>query len=250
MSAPAEEHPQNPLHQYGHSGSDVTHSKEDALSGREFELLLEGAAELSRDTYYYAPDPEMMIYTLGRLGLRRGELVHLEGDWIDWREEQIQIPAHSPCDRGQNGAVCGDCRQSARQRVEYAEDDLDEETAREWMWTPKSEAGVRTIYFGHDTRARLYLERYFASDAYDRVEVSGSAVSRRVEKAAELAPELDPEDVYPHCLRATAATRFSSLLDVYALKQVMGWERLATSKAYISSNAESTAQQLDATGSR
>jgi len=53
------------------------HSKEDALSEREFELLLEAASRLSASDYYYTPDPEFTIYVLGRLGLRRGELAHL-----------------------------------------------------------------------------------------------------------------------------------------------------------------------------
>lgn len=241
----------NPLHQFGHGGPTVTHSKEDALSDREFELLLEGAKDLADSAYYYDADPEMVVYTLGRLGLRRSELAHLEEGWIDWREQRIEIPAHSACDRGKDGQVCGDCRQAARQRVEYADADADLgfDQACEWMWTPKTEAGVRHVYFGHDTRAQLYLERYFDSDDYDRVEASGSAIARRIERAAELAPELDPDAVYPHCLRATAATKFSSRLSVYGLKQIMGWKRLATSKAYVSTNAESTAHQLDAGGS-
>ena len=248
VSAPAENGPQNPLHDWGHSGSDITHSKENALSEREFELLLEGAKELSREDYYHDPDPEMVVFVLGRLGLRRGELCHLEESWIDWREQRIEIPAHSPCDRGVNGQVCGDCRQSARQRVEYSDGTLDFEQACKWMWTPKTEAGVRRVYFGHSTRAQLYLERYFAPDAYTRFEASGSAVSRRVDRAADLEPELDPDDVHPHCLRATAASKFSSQLDIYGLKQIMGWEQLATSQAYIARNDESTAHQLDATG--
>lgn len=237
---------QNPLHDYGESALDVQHSKEDALDELEFELLLEGARELAERSYYYDPDPEMVIYTLGRLGLRRGELCHLKEDWINWREKRIEIPSWSKCDRGMNGEPCGDCRQSARQRVEYADGDLTFDEALEWMWTPKSKAGIRDVYYGHDVRAELYLRRYFDSEEYDRFEVSGSAVSRRVSQAADLAPRLDPDSIYPHCLRATAATRFSTMLDVYGLKQIMGWEQLETSKAYISTNSEATAKQLDA----
>ena len=85
---------ENPLHAAGRSGSDVTHSKEDALDDREFELLLEGARELARSDYYYDADPVFVIQVLGRLGLRRGELAHLSEDWIDWRNEMIVIPDH------------------------------------------------------------------------------------------------------------------------------------------------------------
>jgi integrase len=239
---------ENPIH--GFSGTpDRKHSKDDALSEREFELLLEGARTVSESPYYYHADPEMVIYTLGRLGLRRGELVHLEEDWIDWREQVIRIPSWSPCDRGRDGQVCGECRQSVRQRLEHADADCDWtfDDAAEWMWTPKTEGGVRDVYFGHDTRAQLYLERYFESSEYSRYEKSGSAVKRTVTRAAEEAPELDPDAVYPHALRATAAGEFSSRLDVYGLKQIMGWRQISTSMAYVSSNADSTAHQLDAT---
>lgn len=249
MSAPQQRSggPQNPLHQYGQSGRDVQHSKEDALNDREFELLLEGATELSRSNYYYKSDPEMVVYVLGRLGLRRAELVHLEEDWIDWREQKIQIPAHSDCDRGRGGQTCGDCRQSARQRLDLAPDDVDLtfQEACDWMWTPKTEAGVREVYYGNDVRAELYLERYFAHDAYTRFEASGSAVGRRVDRAAELADELDPDAVYPHALRATAATKFAAKLTPFNLKQIMGWKQLSTAMSYVSSNSESTARQLD-----
>lgn len=237
-------HSENPIHNYNGAPS-VSHSKEDSLTEREFELLLEGAGELAESDYYYAPDPEMTVYLLGRLGLRRGELEHLEEDWIDWREQVVRIPAHTRCTNGADGEPCGQCVQSARQRVEHADGELTVDEALEWMWAPKTEAAARDIYFGFDTRAMMYLERYFESDEYERYGPSGSAISRRVKRAAELADELDPDDIYPHCLRATAATRFSENLDVYGLKQIMGWEQISTSMAYVSTSSSATALQLD-----
>jgi hypothetical protein len=68
------------------------------------------------------------------------------------------------------------------------------------MWVPKTAAAAREIYFGFDARLKLTIERYFESDAYERYEPSGTAINRRVKKAAELAPELNPEDVRPHSL--------------------------------------------------
>jgi integrase len=181
----------NPIHAAGRSGSSVRHSKEDALSDREFELLLEGARRLDTD-YYYAPDPEFVIYTLGRLGLRRGELAHLTEEWIDWRREMIQIPTHEGCTKGKGGDVCGYCQQLARQRAEL-NDELGVEEAKSWMWVPKTEAASRDVYFGWDARAKMYVERYFASPEYDRVEIGSNAINRRVKRAAEEAEELDPD---------------------------------------------------------
>jgi integrase len=238
----------NPIHEYGQGNNSVRHSKEDALNEREFELLLEGAYQLSQSDYYYTPDPPMTIYVLGRLGLRRSELVHLREDWIDFRQQMISIPSHEPCTLGRAGdRPCGDCIQAAKQRVEFADGELSLADALRWMWAPKTEAGARDVYFGHDTRAQMYLERYFESDEYDRYQASGTAVNRRVHKAAELAPELDSETVYPHALRATAATNMIATrdVDVYQLCQVMGWERLATAETYIARNSQKTARQLE-----
>lgn len=239
--------PRNPIHAAGRSGSDVRHSKEDALDDREFELLLEGARELSQSDYYYNPDPEFVIYVLGRLGLRRGELVHLREEWIDWRQKMIEIPAHDDCDHGRGGQICGYCEQLARQRVEHSDGELTMDEARKWVWVPKTEASARDIYFGFDARAEMFIERYFSSSEYDRVEISGTAINRRVKKATELASELDPTRLSPHKLRATAATYHASRgLETLSLMQMMGWCQPQTAEIYISRNGENTARQLDA----
>lgn len=239
----------NPIHEHGQSGSSITHSKDRALTEREFELLLEGGRALSDSSYYYSPDPELVIYALGRLGLRRGELAHLQEDWIDWHEQQIRIPAHSPCTEGEDDTPCGSCRQSARQRVEYA-DELTFEEALGWMWAPKTEAGARDVYFGHDTRAALILERYFENDSYDSFGASGTAISRRVDKAAELATELSSDDVHPHGLRATAASFLAGRgMGQYQLMNHFGWVQPDTALNYISRSSVKTARQLESMSS-
>ena len=237
----------NPLHAAGRSGSDVTHSKEDALDDREFELLLEGARELARSDYYYDADPVFVMQVLGRLGLRRGELAHLSEEWIDWRNEMIVIPDHHQCTKGADGDVCGYCQQLARQRVEYADGALTMDEALEWMWVPKTTNAAREIYFGFDARVKLAVERYFDNRAYERFEASSTAINRRVKKAAELAPELKREDVRPHSLRATAATYHAGRgLELLPLMQFMGWAQPQTAEIYIGRSGTNTARQLDA----
>lgn len=234
----------NPIHARSRAGDDVRHSREKALTEREFEQFLAGARDLADSCYYYEHDPEMIAYVLGRLGLRRGELVHLREDWIDWREEMIRIPDHSECTMGEGGSKCGYCRQLAQQRADY-NDDLDYQTALEWTWVPKTQAAARDVYFGWSTRVALALERYFAGP-YDRFEASGTAVGRRVDRVADLAPT-DLGTVHPHALRATAATYHAGRgLSASGLMQMMGWCQMQTAEVYISRNSQNTSRQLDA----
>lgn len=236
---------QNPIHASGRSGSTVRHSKEDALTETEFELLLEGARKMN-SCYYYDPDPTFTIMVLSRLGLRRGELAHFQESWIDWQNKMIKIPSHQKCKKGKNRTVCGYCKQIARQRVEYANDNLSMEEALEWMWVPKTEAAAREIYFGFDPRLELYIRRYFDNEEYTRYEASGTAINRRVKKAAKLAPQLSPENVRPHSLRATAATFHAGRgLKMLALTQMMGWCQPSTAEVYIGRNGENTKRQLN-----
>jgi len=235
----------NPIHAAGRSADDVHHSKEDAITPREYERLLEGARELSRGGSYYDPDPELVVGVLGRLGLRRGELVHLREEWIDWQRKMIQIPQHDRCDFGKGGDICGYCKQMATQRADNAGDELSVETALEWMWVPKTAASVREIYFGWCPRLELYLERYFGSSAYTRYECSGTAINRRVKKSARNVG-LDAESLSPHPLRATAASfQAARGLSPTALTQMFGWESLETAEVYITKNSGNTARELD-----
>lgn len=236
----------NPVHLNGRSGNSVRHSKEDALTEMEFEKLLEGARTLADSKYYYEHDPEFVIYVLGRLGLRRGELAHLKESWIDWREKMISIPEHEGCTKAREGEeVCGYCRQLAKQRVEVA-DDLDMETAVDWMWVPKTQAAARDVYFGFDPRAELYIERYFESEEYTGFEAGSTAVNRRVKRAAEEAKGIDPTNLSPHKLRATAATFHSSRgLKMLQLMQYMGWAQPQTAEVYIGRDGKNTARQLN-----
>ncbi|MFD1514455.1 hypothetical protein [Halomarina rubra] len=52
----------------------VANSKEDALSDRQFQLLLEGARRLDAP---YANQARFIIFATGRLGMRAGEVAHM-----------------------------------------------------------------------------------------------------------------------------------------------------------------------------
>lgn len=219
----------------------VRHSKDDALDGREFELLLEGA---SRMKDYYGQQAEFCILALGRLGLRRGELAHMRSSWVDRRNEMITIPYHQNChgERQGNG-ICGYCRQLAEQRFEY-NDDLSMDDAVADQWHAKTPAAARDIYYGFGARVCLHIERFL--DRYDGWPLSAGAITRRVKRAAERADDLKPADVRPHSLRATAATHHASKgLEMHALMQHFGWAQASTAEVYLSRNGKNTARQLD-----
>jgi len=67
----------------------VRHSKADAISEREFELLVQSCRELDG---YYALQARFVVFAAGRLGLRAGEIAHCRASWVDWRRNRIEIP--------------------------------------------------------------------------------------------------------------------------------------------------------------
>jgi integrase len=212
----------------------VTHSKDDALSEREFECLVEGAQKMDD---YQGTEARFIVMAAGRLGLRAGEIAHMTSDWINWRDQRIEVPAHQPCDQGRDGGLCGHCRQLVEQCATY--NDKEESAIAANWWRPKTEAAVRGVPFGWCPRAEIEIERFF--ERFDRFERSFTAIGRRVTRAAEHAPTLEPDDVYPHALRATAATlQAGKGLSASALCNMFGWVNLSTAQVYIQRSDENT----------
>jgi len=226
--------------------STIRHSKDDALSDREYQQLLEGCYEL--DSGYYRLEARLIVLLTGRLGLRVGELTHLHEDWINWRRRMIEIPAHDPCTDGRDGGICGNCRQLAKQRVEH-NDDVDLEQALTERWKSKTGAAAREIPFDFDPRVGLAIERYF--DEYTAYQGSLSAVHRRLDRVIEQVPALQENNIYPHALRATAASYHASRgLEAINLQAMMGWADLSTAHRYVRRSGDRTRRALHATHSR
>jgi len=221
--------------------SKTHHTKEDALSDREWEFLLEGAQSM-RDPYSF--DAQLVVIVGGRLGMRAGEIVHMTESWIDWQEKIIQIPHHDRCTKGRDGGICGYCESLAQQRVDHHDGALSIEEARAQRWHPKTRNSAREVPFGFSTRAEIVLERYF--ERFDEFTVSRQGVNRRVEKAAEKAPGLSGDDVYPHALRASAASHHAGRgLEAFQLQQLLGWEDVRTALKYVQRSGERTARALE-----
>ncbi len=217
---------------------EVHFSKRDALNQHEFEQLMRGAHKLED---YYSLQARFVLLLAGRLGLRRGEITHMTKDWVDWDREMVCIPEHERCIKGRETMdICGMCRQNAKQRAEH-NDDLTIEEAERLAWIAKTEDAVRDIPFGFHPRMTLVIEEFFGT--WDAWPLSANAVTRRVDRAAEES-SLD-RNVYPHALRATAASYHAGRgLDVIPLQSMMGWAQVSTAHRYVKSNGENTARAL------
>jgi integrase len=206
------------------------HTHEDVLTDREFELLLEACAELPSPRAFQA---RFICLVAGRLGLRAGEIAHFDMAWVDWDRMLIRIPQREPC-------ACGYCRRQAVQEA-TSNTNLTEQEALADRWHPKTVTSARAIPFDLSLRVELCVERF--ADQYESFPHSRSTINRRVEEAAEHAA-LDGR-VYPHCLRATAASyhAYKGVAPV-PLQALMGWSDLATAQKYIRISGTATADAL------
>jgi integrase len=222
------------------------HARDDAPDERAFQLLLEGAYELEDDCDQRLARTAILL--CGRLGLRAGELAHLSRDWVDWRKSIITIPRHDHCSKGRGNDICGYCRGRAKEWA-GCEPDRDLERAEARQWHPKTERAARDVPFSFDPRSSLALERFL--DHYDGWPMSRQAVNRRIQDAAEAAAEVDPDGIYPHCLRAAAAEYHAARgLDVLPLQALMGWSDISTAQRYVALSGEHTARALHLVHSR
>jgi len=257
------------------NGSEATHARDDALSPREFEQLVESSYQVDNDRIEL--ECRTLLFLAGRVGLRKGEITHLSPEWMNWTEGTIEIPESDPCTKGQHDAEpCGYCRRRAEDRVETKNITLDEaadavrhvldepetvpdaqiteeardlreevnislEDALAQQWQPKTATSAREVTFDFDVRVELALEEFF--ERFDGWERSAATVNRRINRVAELSAV--ESRVYPHALRATAASYHASRdISIHALMSTMGWADPGTARAYVTSNADQAAREI------
>jgi integrase len=209
----------------------VRHSRQDALTDNEYEHLLEAAGELDEP---YDAECSFIVIAGGRLGMRGGEIAHVDESWVNWNRSMIEIPPFEPCS-------CGYCRKRAKSAAEH-NDGLTFSEAMEQRWNPKTSNSARAIPFDFSDRVEAVVTAFF--DRYDAYPCSRVSVNRRVDRVARAA-DLDPSRVYPHALRATAATHHAYRgVATTALQNLMGWEQLSTANKYIRLSGEPTAAAL------
>jgi len=225
------------LHQ---SQSDIAPvTTRDALSEREFEALYQGALSIPDD--YQGQQARLLVLLTGRLGLRLGEVAHMQAEWIDWDNTRIDIPACEPCEQGIDDTICAYCTD----RIAYIVDEWDvdrDEIADHW-WRPKTRAAIRSVPYGWEPRTAILVERFF--ERFGEMFLSTTGISRRVTKAATHAPDIDPDGIYPGSLRATAASYHAARgLTPPAMQQLLGWCNIGSASGHITQSDQHTQQSL------
>ena len=149
---------------------------------------------------------------------------------MSWNRRTIRIQQHEPC-------RCGYCRRQVQQEITH-NDDLSIEDAVASRWHPKTVASARLIPFDLSLRLELCVERF--GDRYDAFLRLRSTINRRVQAAAKEAGLQGR--IYPHCLRATAASyhAYKGVAPV-PLQALMEWSYLATAQKYIRISGTATA---------
>lgn len=219
------------------------HSSEAALTDAQFETLVDAAYELDEP---FQTEVVFVLYAAGRLGMRAGEIAHVDESWVNWERSIIEIPSHDACTEGEHGCVCGYCKKAAEQACEY-DDDLTMAEALDQRWNPKTPNSARAIPFDFDGRVEAVVEAFF--DEFDGYQHSRASINRRVDRALDAA-EMPRDQCWPHALRATAATFHAYRgVDVVPLQALFGWADLATAQKYIRLSGGATQQALRETHS-
>lgn len=214
-------------------------TREHVLNESQYERLLIGAGELGGTE---GMQSQAAILIMGRLGLRGGELTHLDKSWVDLREKMLSIPYHDTCTGGRDNGPCGNCRQAARQRVSHGDDRSVEEILEDY-WQPKTKAAVRDIPFDFSTRVEVAVRRLI--ETHGKWPHSFSTLQRRIQDAADAAPGLDGWSAKTHGLRGTAATYHAGNgVEKEPLKALMGWRSDEVHTKYLAVNGAMTKRAL------
>lgn len=217
----------------------VRHAHQDAINEPKFEHLFEATEKIAEP---YETQCVGILFFGGRLGMRAGEIAHLSEEWVDWNRDLIEIPSQDPCTKGKGGGPCGYCKQQARLAVAH-DDELTLDEALAERWEPKTENSARAIPFAFDDRVKVVVEAFF--DKYDEYPASRASVNRRVDRMCEAAG-LPTDSIYPHALRATAATYHSYRgVSAPALQSLFGWANLDVAQKYIRLSGGATADALE-----
>ncbi len=216
----------------------VRHSHEDALDEASYDALVATTEELEPP---FDEECLVVLVLAGRLGLRAGEIAHLRAEWVDTEREVIEIPRHSKCLSGKAGSICGYCHKRAASAAEH-HDELTMQEALEERWEPKTSNSARAVPYDFNAEVAAVVEAFI--DDNDCWPTARIGVNRRVDRVAEAAGY--DERIYPHALRATAASWHAYRgVPPAALQAMFGWAQLAVAEKYVRLSGEATSRALN-----
>jgi integrase len=212
--------------------TDERNAAHDALDAEQFERLY-AATNLPDDDYITRVEDRFIVVAGGKLGLRRGEIAHFSEEWLNREKQTLTIPRHETC-------TCSYCNKRAR---EYAENnDMTAEEALEHCWSPKTEASVRTLFYGFSEQVVQAVEEL--ADVVGEFDKCPLTVNDRVNKLAERAGL--QQNLYPHALRATAGIRWADLgLEAHYLQAWMGWSSIEVAVHYLRVSGSQIAARIE-----
>lgn len=153
---------------------------------------------------------KVLFVLLGQLGMRRGEVVQLKKDWIDFQDKRIQIPE------------------------------------RDGDWTPKTPNSARVIPYTELEKAESVIPAYFELNRTLPIN-SGGGVYYRVRKWGKKSGITT--NLSPHVLRKTAAMKMANHgFSAQALKSFFGWADLQTANKYIENSSRAAERDLEDMG--
>jgi len=178
-----------------------------------------------------------LTYFFGVLGFRLGFALHFNEDCVerdvDGKIVAITVPAHIPCDGGPDEPLCSYCQNLAKERVKDADDEeaVPEDYYNEY-WGPKSEAGVRRVPVLQE-RGREITDLFLQERG--SLVMCSETVRRRITQLGVVTEGIDPDQLTPQALRASAARYWMNWrdFDTDDLQALMGWKYLSTAKFYL-----------------
>ena len=186
----------------------VQHSKENAPSSEEVDMLLEKCENRFE---------EILIALSGLAGMRESEIAHCRKEWINWQDKVITIPKSQKCS-------CGECVRE-----------------RDGWWYPKTEVGSRNIYMLKEIRK--YVEEYFALE--NGVSCSRQTVYNNIKSIAKRTNI--KKEIHPHSLRSSFASRLGDMgVSTTTMMNQLGWKLIETANRYCRTDDKLSIKQVKA----
>jgi len=202
-------------------------SKERVLTEGEFNRLLSVC-----DNSEYPYENKFLIYGMGRLGLRCGEIAHIKDTWVNSLSGIIGIPDHDPCS-------CNYCldKYLKRKKVETASPS----EVSKVQWQPKTKHGMRAIPYDFDPEIFDVVNHIMGK--YGKNPISYAQIRHRIDYFSRSARI---PDLSPHGLRATAATFFArDGITAGTLTEIMGWGDITVANHYVLMNGMDIRREID-----